>query len=559
MLDNAAQRKETQLHQSTPPPIDSSGMKILLPTGKTFSLASGIFSDDTSSDSEHGNTNHSSSRPSPILTLPPRERIREKSERRSKKLEENPQGRKPPIDDSSSLNWSWPLDSNPFHSSSQKGSVNSQLMTPPSRRNVHRPVVRLCSDDGHGQGNDEDEMNVKNPCSSSFHAKTSQQICQICSSLGEVWENSKRLTDDGEDFVVSCISCKLFVHLSCYGLELSTNLTNFQCESCHVTRTSTSGQNSYKPKCQLCYQKAGMLRKVPSTSNTWVHPLCVLYTPELTLNVNNFMKPNEISGLDPDRNSLICMICHKKGGSNIQCSHEDCYLSYHPYCGFSSKKQMIIRCIEEGNAKDEGEEDDDEKDEKEDVLEDCKFYYEVYCDKHKKQIPNRETIISSTLPLSEKSKRQLPTGLTQADESDEDEDNKRMRKKRRRSIQSSIASSTPHPFFSRLHKLSSPLPLKSKHQLKSSKTKQDSTDRRMKKKKSSYHHLIEYEAELSGRLISWEIFLIISHCSDSGDERSSECGDGDYDYNDSFINDGEYTQAPSSVETGMAMYHNLHR
>jgi hypothetical protein len=59
-----------------------------------------------------------------------------------------------------------------------------------------------------------------------------------------------------------------------------------------------------------------------------------------------------------------------------------------------------------------------------------------------------------------------------------------------------------------------------------------------------YRDLIEIEAELSG--------------SDSGDERSSEC-DGEYDFNDTFINDGEYTPAPDSVETGLAMYHNMHR
>ena len=35
--------------------------------------------------------------------------------------------------------------------------------------------------------------------------------------------------------------------------------------------------------------------------------------------------------------------------------------------------------------------------------------------------------------------------------------------------------------------------------------------------------------------------------------------DGDGTPHDSFINDGEYTQAPDSVESGMAMYHALHR
>jgi hypothetical protein len=54
------------------------------------------------------------------------------------------------------------------------------------------------------------------------------------------------------------------------------------------------------------------------------------------------------------------------------------------------------------------------------------------------------------------------------------------------------------------------------------------------------------------------VFFPLTSVSDSGDDERSD-GDREYDLNDSFINDGDYTQAPDGVETGMAMYHNLHR
>jgi hypothetical protein len=136
-----------------------------------------------------------------------------------------------------------------------------------------------------------------------------------------------------------------------------------------------------------------MMRRVEQ-KGLWVHPLCVLYTPELTLDVNRSMLPNDISVLDRDRDGLLCEVCGKRGGSNIQCSYESCLTSYHPYCGFMANKMMIIRCVEEESRESEGE---GEESEERDYL----YHYEVYCDKHRHKIPRRESVVSSTVPLVE--------------------------------------------------------------------------------------------------------------------------------------------------------------
>lgn len=385
---------------------DHSAMNIVLPTGKTFCLAGGIFSDDSDSECV------------PRLTCPPpratvnaekQDQVRMRSERRSKKTEDRRQNEN--TGDSVSLNWSWPVDSNPFYSSpNERQNSTTQYLTPPPTR------ISLLSPDFVRLSSDEDNTTV-----------LSNRKCQICSSEGQVWEEKLKHTSNDDDFVISCVSCNQFVHVSCYGLQLSPKLREFQCDMCLL---------SVSPKCQLCFREGGILRKVISSRGTWVHPLCVLYTPELTLNVDHQMRPNDISCLDPDRKSLVCDICHKEGGCNVQCSHDDCFLSFHPYCGFCSKKQMIIRCIDAS--------DDDD---------DCQFYYEVYCDKHKKRIRNLENIISSTLPLPERIEKlpdmPLPTGLTQLDESDDE----RVVKKRRRSINLLLTLIILTDFINYLHQL----------------------------------------------------------------------------------------------------------
>jgi hypothetical protein len=125
----------------------------------------------------------------------------------------------------------------------------------------------------------------------------------------------------------------------------------------------------------------------------WVHPLCVLYTPELTLNPDQQMKPNEITILDPDREELVCEICHKSGGSNVQCADDDCYLSFHPYCGFLTHRQMVIRSVVVGASSRESQVEEAGEGEE------YQFHYEVYCEKHKRRIRNQENIVSSTVEL----------------------------------------------------------------------------------------------------------------------------------------------------------------
>ena len=50
------------------------------------------------------------------------------------------------------------------------------------------------------------------------------------------------------------------------------------------------------------------------------------------------------------------------------------------------------------------------------------------------------------------------------------------------------------------------------------------------------------------------MYVCVRICSDSDDEDSDDPAQ-----DDSFINDGAYTQTSSVSDSGMAMYHSLHR
>ena len=384
-------------------------VNIVLPSGRKFRLSSSIFSDE--SDSEGSPTNEK-----PTQISRPKStsgRVREKSERKSKKSEDKQRCECPSSKVSSkaeteggvSWDWSWPIftptetefpkDPGPrIDPSSAK--TQAILVNHMSSSSSAIPPSRLCSDDEASSSQQSDCLEQ-------------QETCQLCSSTGKVWSRVRSLKNisEEEDDLLQCKECQLFTHLSCYGILPDSSrhrfLENFVCDSCEELRNrKRNGWTQLTLKCQLCFRKTGMMRTAlcpqtrlsshsKSDDQRWVHPLCVLYTPELTLNPDRQMKPNDISILDPDRKELVCEVCHKSGGSNVQCAHDDCYLSFHPYCGFLTHKQMIIRSVVAG-ASSESQADE--------VSEEYQFHYEVYCEKHKRRIRNLENIVSSTVEVT---------------------------------------------------------------------------------------------------------------------------------------------------------------
>jgi hypothetical protein len=90
-----------------------------------------------------------------------------------------------------------------------------------------------------------------------------------------------------------------------------------------------------------------------STCGHFIHPMCVLFTPELTLDENG--RANNIVKLDKERITLTCSKCNlllpsnnssnnsSRGNANVQCDYGKCFLAFHPYCAYKGIVIFLIR------------------------------------------------------------------------------------------------------------------------------------------------------------------------------------------------------------------------
>ena len=111
-----------------------------------------------------------------------------------------------------------------------------------------------------------------------------------------------------------------------------------------------------------------------SVCKKWVHPICVMFTSELT--VNNDMRACNLEALDPDRKILVCMVCRDRVGSSVQCSEPDCLVSAHACCALKSDFQMTVRLANSRNG------------------DDCNLQCNIYCFLHFNKYINDDTLIS---------------------------------------------------------------------------------------------------------------------------------------------------------------------
>jgi hypothetical protein len=183
-------------------------------------------------------------------------------------------------------------------------------------------------------------------------------LCCACTS---------RISFDDNPIILCEGACKGASHIECYGLStVPTN--NFYCEGCLDCATDKT--------CVLCRVSGGLLRL--STCGSWTHPVCVLFTSELTVDETS-MRANNLNKLDRERTNLVCLICRKQGAA-VQCAFASCLCALHPHCALTSSFQMVVRMHE--------------------VRETVK--YEIYCSKHKDNILfDGYTIISHTFDTLE--------------------------------------------------------------------------------------------------------------------------------------------------------------
>eukprot|EP01032_Pedospumella_encystans_P017182 gene17182-19590_t len=162
------------------------------------------------------------------------------------------------------------------------------------------------------------------------------------------------------DVIVFCEGlCGACIHVSCYGvLYNGVPEGDFYCEGCThtlgITNTSytsaaradkrkakkESHRRSSKATCALCFRSGGLMTL--STTDTFVHPICVLFTPELTF-CPETSRANNLTSLDKDRKYIKCEVCQEIGGAVVQCAETCCLKAAHPFCAYEARRQMVVR------------------------------------------------------------------------------------------------------------------------------------------------------------------------------------------------------------------------
>lgn len=180
-------------------------------------------------------------------------------------------------------------------------------------------------------------------------------ICSACTSKDS----------SPEDPIIFCDGhCNTAVHIQCYGLD-DVPPSRFFCEGCSAQDVVV--------KCILCLKSGGLFRK--SECGQWVHPVCVLFTGELTVGERS-MRANNLSSLKRERQNIVCFVCRGRGG--VQCAHELCLCAFHPYCALTSRVQMVIR-----------------SEIKTEIM-----HYDMFCEQHRSKVDLlRYDLITSTIDI----------------------------------------------------------------------------------------------------------------------------------------------------------------
>nr|KAJ0198484.1 hypothetical protein LSAT_V11C700381990 [Lactuca sativa] len=156
-------------------------------------------------------------------------------------------------------------------------------------------------------------------------------LCAVCQS-----------TDgDPSDPIVFCDGCDLMVHTTCYGNPLINGVPegDWFCSQCQITDKNKDSS------CCLCPFNGGALK--PTNNGLWAHIVCALFIPEVF-----FHDPEGREGIDCSKVPLRrwgkkCYVCRKTHGCAIDCSEENCGLSFHVTCGL--KEDLCIEYKEGRN------------------------------------------------------------------------------------------------------------------------------------------------------------------------------------------------------------------
>ncbi|KAK9967141.1 hypothetical protein ABG768_001553 [Culter alburnus] len=160
--------------------------------------------------------------------------------------------------------------------------------------------------------------------------RTRPLVPEMCFSAGaentEPLPSNSHIGDDGTSVLLSCSSCGLQVHASCYGVNPDTKQEGWMCSRCSSMEWTAA--------CCLCSLRGGALKK--TTDDRWVHVICAVAVAEVRFVNAVEREPVDVTAVPDTRKSLKCVYCHKTTkqifGACIQCSLDNCSTSFHVTC-----------------------------------------------------------------------------------------------------------------------------------------------------------------------------------------------------------------------------------
>ena len=123
------------------------------------------------------------------------------------------------------------------------------------------------------------------------------------------------------------------VHQTCYDV-LTIPDDEWYCDPCAAAKKRAEGATAgaatkpKPPKCGLCHQKKGALKK--TSCGNWAHLTCILWIPELYFSQD--LQPGSLANLDRGRASYSCEFCSLGGGVRL-CEMPNCNSGTHISCG----------------------------------------------------------------------------------------------------------------------------------------------------------------------------------------------------------------------------------
>ncbi|CAJ0584879.1 unnamed protein product, partial [Mesorhabditis spiculigera] len=156
-------------------------------------------------------------------------------------------------------------------------------------------------------------------------------LCTVCNDA----------EDDDCNKILYCDMCNVAVHQECYGVPCIPE-GSWMCRRCKLSPSATV-------KCLLCPNTGGAFKT--TVDNNWAHVICAIW-----LNEVHFLNPIFLEPIEGHqtclavRSKLKCLICSRKQGACVQCSHKSCARAFHVTCAQAAGLCMNVSQYDDSDA-----------------------------------------------------------------------------------------------------------------------------------------------------------------------------------------------------------------